>query len=24
MLLLGDRVWWLPRPLERVLPRFDV
>jgi RND superfamily putative drug exporter len=24
MLLLGDRVWWLPRPLQRVLPRFDV
>jgi RND superfamily putative drug exporter len=24
MLLLGDRVWWLPRPLARVLPRFDV
>jgi putative drug exporter of the RND superfamily len=24
MLLLGDRVWWLPRPLERVLPKFDV
>jgi putative drug exporter of the RND superfamily len=24
MLLIGDRVWWLPRPLERVLPRFDV
>jgi RND superfamily putative drug exporter len=24
MLLLGDRVWWLPRPLERVLPRLDV
>ena len=23
MLLLGDRVWWLPRPLERVLPRFN-
>ena len=21
MLLLGDRVWWLPRPLRRVLPR---
>jgi putative drug exporter of the RND superfamily len=24
MLLLGDRVWWLPRPLDRVLPRLDV
>ena len=24
MLLLGDRVWWLPRPLQRVLPKFDV
>ena len=24
MLLLGDRVWWLPRSLERILPRFDV
>ncbi len=24
MLLLGDRVWWLPGPLERLLPRFDV
>jgi RND superfamily putative drug exporter len=24
MLLLGDRVWWLPRPLQRILPRFDV
>ena len=24
MLLLGDRVWWLPRPLARVLPRIDV
>ncbi len=21
MLLIGDRVWWLPRPLERALPR---
>ncbi len=20
MLLLGDRVWWLPRPLEKILP----
>jgi RND superfamily putative drug exporter len=24
MLLLGDRVWWLPRPLERILPRLSV
>ncbi|MFP5389056.1 MAG: MMPL family transporter [Thermoleophilia bacterium] len=24
MLLAGDRVWWLPRPLERVLPRLNV
>jgi len=24
MLLLGDRVWWLPRPLARVLPRLRV
>ncbi|HEY5332869.1 MAG TPA: MMPL family transporter, partial [Solirubrobacterales bacterium] len=24
MLLLGDRVWWLPGPLERVLPRLNV
>ncbi|HEY2715957.1 MAG TPA: MMPL family transporter [Solirubrobacterales bacterium] len=24
MLLLGDRVWWLPKPLERVLPRLNV
>jgi putative drug exporter of the RND superfamily len=24
MLLLGDRVWWLPRPLRRVLPRLNV
>jgi RND superfamily putative drug exporter len=24
MLLLGDRVWWLPRGLERVLPRVNV
>jgi putative drug exporter of the RND superfamily len=24
MLLLGDRVWWLPRSLDRVLPRLDV
>jgi RND superfamily putative drug exporter len=23
MLLIGDRVWWLPRPLQRVLPRFN-
>jgi RND superfamily putative drug exporter len=24
MLLLGDRVWWMPRPLERLIPKFDV
>jgi RND superfamily putative drug exporter len=24
MLLIGDRVWWLPRPLRRVLPRLNV
>jgi putative drug exporter of the RND superfamily len=24
MLLLGDRVWWLPRSLDRMLPRFNV
>jgi RND superfamily putative drug exporter len=24
MLLLGDRVWWLPRPLARALPRLSV
>jgi RND superfamily putative drug exporter len=24
MLLLGDRVWWLPAPLERILPRIDL
>jgi RND superfamily putative drug exporter len=24
MLLLGDRVWWLPRGLARVLPRLNV
>ncbi len=24
MLLIGDRVWWLPRSLDRVLPKFDV
>jgi RND superfamily putative drug exporter len=24
MLLLGDRVWWLPRTLDRVLPRLNV
>jgi putative drug exporter of the RND superfamily len=24
MLLLGDRVWWLPKPLERVLPEIDL
>jgi RND superfamily putative drug exporter len=24
MLLLGERVWWLPRALDRVLPRLNV
>ncbi len=24
MLLIGDRVWWLPRPLARILPRLNV
>ena len=24
MLLIGERVWWLPKPLARVLPRVDV
>jgi putative drug exporter of the RND superfamily len=24
MLLVGDRVWWLPRSLQRVLPRLNV
>ena len=24
MLLIGERVWWLPRSLERVTPRFNV
>jgi RND superfamily putative drug exporter len=24
MLLIGDRVWWLPRPIERALPRLNV
>jgi putative drug exporter of the RND superfamily len=24
MLLIGDRVWWLPRGLDRLLPKFDV
>ena len=24
MLLIGDRVWWLPRGLERMLPKLDV
>jgi len=24
MLLLGERVWWLPRPLRRALPRLNV
>ncbi len=24
MLLIGDRVWWLPRWMDRVLPKFNV
>ena len=24
MLLLGDRVWWLPKPLARAIPKFSV
>ena len=24
MLLFGDRVWWLPRPLRRLLPEIDL
>ena len=24
MLLIGDRVWWLPRPLARVLPKLSI
>ncbi len=24
MLLLGERVWWLPRPLQRILPEIDL
>jgi RND superfamily putative drug exporter len=24
MLLLGDRVWWLPKPLARVIPKLSV
>ncbi len=24
MLLLGDRVWWLPKPLQRVIPKLSV
>jgi RND superfamily putative drug exporter len=24
MLLIGDRVWWLPRPLQRFLPEIDL
>jgi RND superfamily putative drug exporter len=24
MLLLGDRVWWLPQPLEKILPEIDL
>ncbi|MDQ2676381.1 MAG: MMPL family transporter, partial [Actinomycetota bacterium] len=24
MLLLGDRVWWLPKSLERAIPKLSV
>jgi RND superfamily putative drug exporter len=24
MLLIGDRVWWLPRWMQRALPKFEV
>ena len=24
MLLLGDRIWWLPKPLARAIPKFSV
>ncbi len=24
MLLIGDRVWWLPKPLARAIPKFSV
>ena len=24
MLLVGERVWWLPKPLERLLPKFGL
>jgi RND superfamily putative drug exporter len=24
MLLLGDRIWWLPKPLQRVIPKLSV
>jgi RND superfamily putative drug exporter len=24
MLLLGDRIWWLPKPLEKAIPKFSV
>jgi RND superfamily putative drug exporter len=24
MLLVGDRVWWLPKPLARAIPKFNV
>jgi RND superfamily putative drug exporter len=24
MLLLGERIWWLPRPFERILPKIDL
>jgi RND superfamily putative drug exporter len=24
MLLIGDRVWWMPRTMARLMPRFDL
>jgi putative drug exporter of the RND superfamily len=24
MLLIGERVWWLPKPLERILPKIEL
>jgi RND superfamily putative drug exporter len=24
MLLIGDRVWWLPRWMDRAIPKLDV
>jgi RND superfamily putative drug exporter len=24
MLLIGDRVWWLPKPLARAIPKLSV